>query len=149
MEDRYDTQRRPIRLMMVEDQVAEVTLMRKVLQDACPLQAEVISVLYAEDAIALLEADVNFDVVILDLSLPKMSGYDFLRRYKPQYPPAVVFSSSGDPNSSKQVLALGAREFIYKPMHYDDYVTVVRGIVEKWCDRSLGGRGDPGVTHGA
>jgi DNA-binding NarL/FixJ family response regulator len=135
--------------MMVEDQVAEVTLMRKVLQDACPLQAEVVSVLYAEDAIALLEADVNFDVVILDLRLPKMSGYDLLRQYKPHFPPAVVFSSSWNPDDSKQVLALGAREFIHKPMHYDDYVSVVRGIVEKWCNRSLRGRGCPPAARGA
>jgi CheY-like chemotaxis protein len=80
--------------MMVEDEVAEVKLMRKVLREAFPVQVEVVSVLYAEDAIVLLEADVNLDVVILDLSLSKMSGYDLLQRYKPTYPPAVVFSSS-------------------------------------------------------
>jgi CheY-like chemotaxis protein len=149
MQDRCDTERPAIRLMIVDDQVAEVNLMRKVLREAFPVQVEVVAVLYAEDAIALLEADVNFDVVILDLRLPKMSRYDLLERCKPHYPPAVVVSSSANPDDSKRALALGARAFIHKPIWYEDYVSAVCGIVERWCDRSLRGRGYPAVTRGA
>jgi CheY-like chemotaxis protein len=149
MQDRCDTEQPAIRLMIVDDQVAEVNLMQKVLRDAFPVQIEVVAVLYAEDAISLLEADENFDVLILDLRLPKMSGYDLLERYKPTYPPAVVFSSSTNPDDSKRALALGARAFIHKPIWYEEYVSAVCGIVERWCDRSLRGGGRPGVTHGA
>ena len=124
--------RRPIRLLIIEDNIAEITLVRHAIQDACPTPVEIISVLYGEDALLLLETDAKFDLVILDLSLPKMSGHAILERYKPHYPPTVVFTSSLNENEAKRALALGAREFIRKPSNYDEYIKAICGMVERW-----------------
>jgi CheY-like chemotaxis protein len=124
--------RRPTRLLIVEDNMAEITLVRHAIQDACPSPVEIVSVLYGDDALLLLETDAKFDLVILDLSLPKMSGHALLQRYKPHYPPTVVFTSSLNENAAERAIALGAREFIRKPSNYEEYIDAICGMIERW-----------------
>jgi two-component system response regulator RegX3 len=69
--------------------------------------------------------------VILDLNLPGLSGFEFLKRSKPSCP-IVMFSSSGNPEDEKQALALGARQFVRKPLSYQDYADAVCNIVQRW-----------------
>src|SRR5690242_21065695 len=123
---------RRIRLLIIEDNVADVLLMREALRELCSLPVEITSVPDGEQALGVLKEGTEFDVVILDLALPKMDGHTFLERYKSHYPPIVVFSSSWNNDDSKRALALGAKQFIRKPSTYDEYVEAVCGIVERW-----------------
>jgi CheY-like chemotaxis protein len=58
-------------------------------------------------------------VVLLDLNLPLLSGFDVLQwmRNRPDYrnTPVVVFSSSAREEDKHKALALGASEFLQKP----------------------------------
>ena len=77
------------------------------------------------------EGDFQADVVILDLNLPKLSGFSILQRTRPTVP-VVVFSSSSNPLDRQRSLELGAREFIQKPSDLDEYRQVVSKIVRTW-----------------
>ena len=123
---------RKIRLLIIEDNVADVLLMREALRELCSFVVEVRSVPDGEEALALLKQGTEFDVVILDLALPKMDGHTFLERYRSHFPPIVVFSSSWNNDDSKRAIALGAKQFVRKPSTYDEYVDAVCGIVERW-----------------
>src|SRR5438552_9283281 len=72
---------RKIRLLIIEDNVADVLLMREALRELCSLPVEITSVPDGEQALAVLKEGTEFDVVILDLALPKMDGHTFLARY--------------------------------------------------------------------
>lgn len=68
----------------------------------------------ARDKIAELEPD----VMTLDLELPRMSGIEFLKKLMPQYPmPVVVVSSASD--KVFEALNAGAVEFVEKPSSTD------------------------------
>lgn len=123
---------RRIRLLIIEDNVADVLLMREALRELCSMPVEITSVPDGEQALTVLKEGADFDVVILDLALPKMDGHTFLERYRAHFPPIVVFSSSWNNDDSKRALALGAKQFIRKPSTYDEYVEAVCGIVERW-----------------
>jgi DNA-binding response OmpR family regulator len=56
------------------------------------------------------------DLIILDLNVPKVFGLDFLRRYKPNEVPVVIFSSSQNDAEIRQAMDLEAREFMQKPI---------------------------------
>lgn len=62
----------------------------------------------------------DYDLIILDMLLPKMSGLDFLREFKPKKrtPKVKVMCISNVPNPDmvSQALALGARNFLAKPL---------------------------------
>jgi len=73
----------------------------------------------AEDALQELKADKNPDLIILDLNLPGMSGFDFIKNISKQYKsdmPAVIILSARDSDEDIiKGLGYGADEFITKP----------------------------------
>lgn len=70
------------------------------------------------------------DLIFLDLNMPRVSGPAVLAALKkdPQLKdiPVVVFTCSRLGEHRAECLALGAREFISKPMDYDGVVQAVR-----------------------
>ena len=74
---------------------------------------------------------------ILDLNIPKISGYAVLSLFSPKKnkTPVVVFSASENEADVSRALSLGAQEFIHKPIDLDEYKTVVSGMVQKWAQR--------------
>lgn len=73
----------------------------------------------AEDALEFIKLDRKPDLIILDLNLPGMSGFDFLEELKKLLPvnmPSVVILSARDADEDIiKGLGFGADEFITKP----------------------------------
>jgi len=73
----------------------------------------------AEDALQHLEKSNLPDLIILDLNLPGMSGFDFLKELKQKYSlnmPSVIILSARDADEDIiEGLGIGADEFITKP----------------------------------
>jgi CheY-like chemotaxis protein len=125
-------ERRPARVLLVEDSEADVCLMREVLREGYPRPVEIIAVENGIDALAALGAGTKFDLIVLDLNLPRLDGYGFLQRRPSSEVPIVVFSSSRSEQEPRRVAALGAREFVRKPSNYAEYMQVVCGFVGRW-----------------
>ena len=130
-----------IRLLIVEDNIADVLLIREALRGFFHKQIDIVTASNGAEALSVLDKQIDFNVVILDLNLPKVDGYAFLERYHQTYPPIVVFTSSWNEVDEKRAVALGAREFVRKPMSYDGYVKAVCGIVERWGKHRAAGSG--------
>lgn len=75
-------------------------------------------------------------LLLMDLSLPSISGFDLLRwvRAQPQLQEliVVVFSSSARPEDLKRARELGANDYFQKPTSGSQFVEVVRGLQQKW-----------------
>jgi CheY-like chemotaxis protein len=95
----------------------------------CTLQKD------GEQALQCLQGmDFKPDLIILDLNIPKMSGYAVLALNPlKKTTPVVVFSASENEEDVNRSFALGALEFIHKPMDLDDYKNAVTGMVGKWA----------------
>jgi CheY-like chemotaxis protein len=76
------------------------------------------------------------DVVLLDLNLPVVPGFEVLRwmRNHPDFgrTPVVVFSSSTRDDDQVKARELGANEFLTKPSSGLDFVSVVEVLKAKW-----------------
>ena len=76
-------------------------------------------------------------VIILDLRLPKVNGFDVLRiirsSEKTKMIPVVVFTSSTDDSERVESYRLGANSFIIKPIGYDRFVETVSEIGSYWA----------------
>ena len=81
----------------------------------------------------LTNPPVQPDLIILDLNIPKITGTALLQRWRVGATPVVVFSSTENPTEKVRSLALGAREFVSKPMDLDEFTGAVRGIVQRWA----------------
>jgi len=75
-------------------------------------------------------------VVLLDINLPGCSGFEVLKwlRGEPQFEdlPVVMFSSSPRPEDKKKAHALGANDFMEKPVSGLDFVAVAADLHHRW-----------------
>lgn len=93
---------------------------------------EVITAVNGERACDLARNHV-FDLIVLDYAMPKMTGLDVLRHLKvtmPSIPPTIMLTVKGDPETVRECVRAGARDFIVKPFEVAD---LLRRI-----DRQLG-----------
>lgn len=59
------------------------------------------------------------DVIILDLQMPRMDGFTFLRWLMANHPiPVLVFSSAGTDENIFRAMEIGAVDFVQKPENY-------------------------------
>jgi CheY-like chemotaxis protein len=120
----------PIELLVVDDNAAEALLLFYALEDCTrPVKFH-----FAKDGLEALYmlSERTFDLVILDLNLPGMSGYDVLERHDSAREPVVVFSVSSDEIHAKRAIELGAREFVHKPDGLEAYRHAVLKMIETW-----------------
>src|SRR5260370_31462904 len=116
----------PSEVLLVEDCAGDALLVGQALVD-CPTPVHLHIARDGEQALQILEQpDFKPDLIILDLNIPKMSGYAVLA-LNPQKKktPVVVFTASENDADLSRALALGAKDFVHKPMDLDEYKTAV------------------------
>ena len=74
-----------------------------------------------EDALRWL-AEKRVDVVVLDVSMPGMDGFETLKRIKSLYPAIEVILLSGHASTEKAIegMEAGAFDYLMKPMDIDE-----------------------------
>lgn len=85
-----------------------------------------------EDALRLLEGQ-NFDAAVLDVMMPRMSGYELLSRLRKmpggEQLPVLFLSALTDAEARVQGLRLGADDYLGKPFVADELVLRVQRLV--------------------
>jgi len=80
-------------------------------------------------------------VIILDLKLPKVNGFEVLRSVraseKTQVIPVVVFTSSTDDSDRVESYTLGANSYIVKPSEYESFVNTAAEIGIYWTSQNM------------
>jgi len=93
-----------------------------------------------EQALQMLaDANLKLDLIILDLNLPRITGLGVLERYHPKDIPVVVFSASSMQTDREFALALGASDYVQKPIDLQAFADTVCGIITKWAGRKGSG----------
>lgn len=117
---------RPGVILAIEDDSDDVELLRLVLAQG-NFPCELVSVSFAREAIKYLARigeyadEARFPrpaLIILDLSLPGMSGMDFLSwaRHEPNVPPIVILTYSRLKEDRELATRLGAKAYFVKSM---------------------------------
>lgn len=79
---------------------------------------EVLEAMTAEDAVAMLKGGTRPDLILLDLLLPGMGGYEFLLKVKKdtalELIPVIIISNLGQEQEIKKALELGAEDYYIK-----------------------------------
>jgi DNA-binding response OmpR family regulator len=75
-----------------------------------------------------------YDLVILDVKLPGMDGFDFLRRVR-EIPdlhglPIIVLSALDDDDVVVRALSLGADDYVAKPFSPIELMARIRRLLE-------------------
>ncbi len=82
---------------------------------------------------ALCEAE-SFDLLLIDIRMPHMSGFELMERLKPvfgeDYVPILVLTAQTDQETRRKSLELGAKDFLTKPFIAWELLHRVRNMVE-------------------
>ena len=115
-----------MRILIVEDNARLAGLMAKLMVDAGQVVDSVGTVDEARAALAV----VDYDVVLLDLSLPDGDGRDILNAIRQSQNNAFVLivTARGDVVNRVQALNAGADDYIVKPFSDDELIARVRAI---------------------
>jgi two-component system cell cycle response regulator CtrA len=75
----------------------------------------------------------DYDIILLDLNLPDISGYDVLRSLRAAKVTTPVLILSGLANIEDKIkgLRLGADDFLAKPFHKDELVARIHALVRR------------------
>jgi len=94
-----------------------------------------------EDALAKV-GEFNPDVVILDLMLPKLNGFDVLKvvreRYKEKWRPVIIVSARTELEALRTCYALEADHYITKPFSIDDLLRGIKIVISLIPQRRKG-----------
>ena len=121
-----------LNLLLVDDDPSEFIF----LEDALEANGAGHVLRYAESGRAALNQlrDFTPDVIMLDLRMPGMSGFDVLKAVRADPSLAgsaiMVLSNSAIAADRKQALALGAQDYQVKPLTPDGYTDLVDAMVK-------------------
>ncbi len=115
------------RILLVEDnKVVSKTIERKLMANDFKVDV----VFNAEDALQEINRH-KHDLIILDLNLPKMSGYAFLQILRKKSDvPVVVNTAHASVKSRVKLINVGASDFIEKSFDPDEIVESIKVILE-------------------
>jgi two-component system response regulator CpxR len=98
------------------------------------LSAKAFSVVTALDSSAALKLAVSesFDLVILDVMLPSMSGFDVLRRLRRTLSvPVIMLTARGEDNDRIFGFDLGADDYLSKPFNPKELLARMRAVLRR------------------
>jgi len=126
-----ETPLRKATILIVDDEPANVELMTTMLEDAG--FTDIHSTTDSRQAIPLFEAH-QPDIVLLDLRMPAMDGFEVLRLLQEVehegFISAIMLSGASDKENRLRALAGGARDFVGKPFDKTELVMRIRSVLE-------------------
>ena len=75
----------------------------------------------------------DYDIILLDLNLPDMHGYDVLKKLRTAKvsTPVLILSGIGEMDSKVRALGFGADDYVTKSFHRDELVARIHAIVRR------------------
>ncbi len=109
-----------IRVLVVEDDRLNRLIMERFLHT---LKVEAVLADSGEDALATLRGDGHIDLVLMDISMPGMDGYETTRRLRTELAlktlPVVALTAHAIDGERERCLAAGMNDFLTKPIDLD------------------------------
>jgi DNA-binding response OmpR family regulator len=118
-----------MKTILVVDDKASV---RQLLQEYLTEQGFHVSAA-ADGQEAIYEARrVQPDLILLDIMMPRMDGYEFLRQYrKERHTPVIIITAKEEETDAVLGLELGADDYIIKPFRMRELVSRIRAVLRR------------------
>ena len=117
------------RILVVDDEAR----MRKLVKDfLVKNDMDVVEAADGEEAISIFFQEKNFDLVILDVMMPKMDGWEVLKTIR-EYSqvPVIMLTAKGEEQDEMQGFAAGADDYVTKPFSPKLLVARIEAILRR------------------
>jgi two-component system, OmpR family, response regulator ResD len=132
------------KILIIEDEEGIIHLLNLYLKDA---GYEVVVAKDGADGLAL-HARTHPDLVILDIMLPALDGFEVCRRIRAwSKTPIMMLTARGDEDDRIEGLDLGADDYLVKPFSPRELVSRVRAILRRVENQEAGGAQTAGSSQ--
>jgi DNA-binding NtrC family response regulator len=116
-------------ILIVDDNSTVQTVLRDILEAT---GHELHSAYTGEEGLDLLERE-EVDAILLDLMLPKMSGFEVLERVRERFPcvPVIVITAYSSVETAIEAMRRGAFHYLPKPFKNDEILVTVNKALEQ------------------
>jgi len=119
------------KILVIDDELVNVELVKEMLDISG--YTDVVGVSDPEEGLLLYRKH-DFDLVLLDLLMPRMDGFEVMARMqkceKPLSPPILVLTALKDQSTRLKALNRGARDFLGKPFELDEAICRIFNLLE-------------------
>ena len=132
-----------IEILLVEDNPGDVRLTREALRDS-RVRNRMHNVGDGVEALAFLQQEGEYatsvrpDLILLDLNLPRMNGFELLQSIKTEENlrliPVVILTTSRAEQDIASGYNLHANAYVTKPVDLLQFVRVIRSIEDFWLE---------------
>ncbi len=131
--DEQDLSLKDKKILIVDDDPRNVYSLASALEDA---HAHVIEAYNGMIALAKLEEEPTVDLILMDIMMPEMDGYEAIRQInqnnKFRHIPIIALTAKSLKIDQDKCIEVGANAYISKPVDYDNLVKVIK----EWTLRS-------------
>lgn len=116
------------RILVIEDEIAIAELIQIGLKRAgyfCEY------VLDGECGADQIEQN-NYDLILLDIMLPKVNGYELMTYIESLKIPAIFITAKGSTKDKVKGLHMGADDYIVKPFEIDELIARVEAVLRRY-----------------
>jgi DNA-binding NtrC family response regulator len=113
----------PLRVLFVDD---EEELVSTVVERLDLRGIDATGAMSGEEALTRIEEQ-PFDVVVLDVRMPGLGGFDVIKRIKQSHPDleVILLSGHGAKEAAETGLRLGAFDYLQKPVDLEDLIAIL------------------------
>lgn len=132
---------RPLNILLVEDDAIEVMKFNRVVKNM-ETRHKIMEANDGEEALHILkDREVNPDIIVLDLNMPKVNGIEFLKQIKQDHSrrciPTIILTTSTNHSDVKECYNMGIAGYVVKPLRHDDYLASTTKLIEYWSNNEL------------
>lgn len=115
------------KVLLVDDDIRNVFALSNLLEG---LEMEVSFAENGRQAIEALQREPDFDLVLMDIMMPEMDGYEAMRaiRDMPEFAslPIIALTAKAMKDDREKCIQAGASDYIAKPVHTDQLLSLIR-----------------------
>jgi CheY-like chemotaxis protein len=135
------TAKRPIEILIVDDNPGDVRLTLEALKDG-KVQNRLHTAHDGVEAIAFLRRKGEYadaplpDLILLDLNMPRMNGSQLLAEVKAdsalKHIPVIILTGSREIEDIIKAHNLHADRYVTKPLDLEQFIRTVKSIIDSW-----------------
>jgi DNA-binding response OmpR family regulator len=118
------------RILVVDDSSTNIVLLEAILNGQ---GYEIETAQSVKEAHMIIKKE-PVNLILLDLLMPRVSGYDFLKEIKNNEAtksiPVIIVSAVADAENKKKSIEMGALDFVNKPIDIQEFIAKVDSILK-------------------
>ena len=122
------------RFLIVDDEIVNVRVLERMLQEWGCLDANVTGITKPQEAVSLYRS-FQPDILLLDLMMPEMDGFQVMQQLRPLIPdgdyfPILILTADTSGESKRKALSAGADDFLTKPFDMVELCLRISNLIE-------------------